>query len=167
MPEKIPHSVDGIEEYNNPIPGWLMWILYVSMAFAAVYWVLYPGFWPGASGWDQHKMYQEEVQAADAKYASIRAKMSDINVLITDAKAIAEGKDIFAQNCAACHGVDATGGIGPNLADKEWLYGGNPAQIVKTVSDGTAKGMPAWGSQLGPVKAAKVSAYVHSLGGEK
>lgn len=163
MPEKIPHSIDGIEEYNNPIPRWLMWLLYASVIFAVVYWVLYPGFWPGSTGWSQAKMYDEEMAAAEVKYASFRAKAADLSSLLSDQKVIAEGKEIFAQNCTACHGADATGGIGPNLTDAEWFYGGKPDEIARTITDGTAKGMPTW-KPLGNTKIASVAVFVHSLG---
>lgn len=29
----------------------------------------------------------------------------------------ANGEEVFKQNCAACHGQDLTGGVGPNLTD--------------------------------------------------
>lgn len=165
MPEKIGHPIDGIEEYNNPIPGWLMWILFVTIGISAVYWVLYPGFWPGATGWDQAKMYDEEMAVADVKYSMLRPKAVDINSLVNDPKAIAAGKEIFAHNCVPCHGADAHGGIGPNLTDKDWIYGGKPEDIVKTITNGTAKGMPSWNSQLGAAKIGYAASYVHSLGG--
>ncbi|HLB05808.1 MAG TPA: cbb3-type cytochrome c oxidase N-terminal domain-containing protein [Thermodesulfobacteriota bacterium] len=167
MADKIGHSIDGIEEYDNPIPAWLMWLLYATIAFAVGYWVIYPGFWPGTAGWSQAKMYDEEVRVAETKYAEIRKKESDIYAILKNPAALAEGKEIYAQNCSPCHGVEAKGdtGIGPNLTDTEWLYGGTPEAIVKTITDGTAKGMPPWGPQIGPVKVAKVSAYVHTLGG--
>lgn len=167
MADKIGHSIDGIEEYDNPIPSWLMWMLYASIIFAIGYWVVYPGFWGGTAGWSQAAMYDEEVKAADTKYAEIRKKQSDIFAILKNPAAIAEGKEIFAQNCTPCHGTEGKGdtGIGPNLTDAEWLYGGTAEAIVKTITNGTEKGMPAWGQQLGPVKVAKVSAFVHGMGG--
>jgi len=52
--------------------------------------------------------------------------MGDKNPLINDANAIAEGKKIYEMNCAACHGIDAKGDIGPSLTDTEWLYVAEP-----------------------------------------
>lgn len=165
MPKKIEHSVDGIEEYDNPIPKWLMWLLYATIAIALVYLVMYPGFWRGLTGWNQHKMYAEEMAAAKVKYASKGGGEVSIASLIGNAGAEAKGKAVYSQNCAACHGPEAKGFIGPNLTDKEWLYGGKPEEIVKTITDGTAKGMPNWGPSLGAKKIANVTAYIHSLGG--
>jgi cytochrome c oxidase cbb3-type subunit 3 len=53
------------------------------------------------------------------------------------------------------------GGIGPNLLDDQWIHGGSPAQILKTITDGVAaKGMPPWGQILGAAKVREVAAYV-------
>ena len=144
-----------------------MWLFYATITFAAGYLVLYPGFWPGTTGWSQAQIVAEEVKVAEAKDAEIRKKESDIYAILKNPVAIAEGKEIFAQNCTPCHGVAAKGdtGIGPNLTDAEWLYGGTPEAIVKTVTNGTEKGMPPWEPQIGPVKVAKVAAFVHTLGG--
>lgn len=163
MPEKLGHSIDGIEEYDNPIPAWLMWLLYASIAIAIAYLVLYPGFWKGATGWNQAAMYELEIKEASLKYASAGGA-ADLPAIINDPTAIARGQEIFAQNCMPCHGADATGGIGPNLTDNAWLYGGTPEEVVHTITNGTAKGMPVWKSQLGSRKIADVAAYVLSLG---
>lgn len=165
MPEKIGHSIDGIEEYNNPVPRWLMMLLYATIVIAVVYLVLYPGFWQGATGWNQARMYENEIAASAKEFAAAKPAGVDLNSLMNDQTAILRGKEIFSQNCSPCHGPDAHGAIGPNLTDKEWLYGGKPDQIVHTVTEGTEKGMPPWKSQLGPAKIGDVAAFVHSLGG--
>lgn len=164
MTEKIGHSADGIEEYNTPIPRWLMWLLYSTIVIAVAYLVLYPGFWRGALGWSSAQMYEQEMEESEAMYAAMKPKAEDIYKLIGNKQVLHEGEEIFLQNCAPCHGADATGAIGPNLTDNEWIYGGKPEQIVHTVTNGTENGMPAWGSQLGDAKIAEVAAYVYSLG---
>jgi cytochrome c oxidase cbb3-type subunit 3 len=167
MVEKISHSVDGIEEYDNPIPRWLMVLLYGSIVFAVVYLILYPGFWAGTTGWTQAKMYEEEMARAEVMYAGAKDKPVDAASYIGNAMAIEEGKDIFAQNCMPCHGAMAMGdtGIGPNLTDAEWRYGSaNATDVANTISNGTELGMPPFGSQLSADKVAKVTAFVLSLG---
>lgn len=163
-PEKIPHSVDGIEEYDNPIPRWLMWLLYGTIVFAVVYWVLYPGFWAGASGWTTEKMYETEMERAAEMYATPEGESVDVASLVGDPAAVSSGQKIYSRNCAPCHGADATGAIGPNLADDEWIYGGTPVEVASTISGGTDGGMPPWESQLGEKKIAEVTAYIKSLG---
>lgn len=169
MPKKIGHSVDGIEEYDNPIPRWLMWLLYGSIIFSVIYWVIYPGFWQGTLGWSQEKMYEEQMAKAEEKYAALAPKGVDAAAMVGDPEAIASGREVFTRNCAPCHGAEAKGdtGIGPNLTDGEWIYGGTPEEIASTIKEGTSGGMPPWESQLGEAKIAEVTAFIHSLGGGK
>jgi cytochrome c oxidase cbb3-type subunit 3 len=80
--------------------------------------------------------------------------------------AVTEGESYFHRmNCVACHGYGARGGMGPNLRDKSWRYGGTPIEIYKSISEGRPKGMPAWGAMLPPEIMWKVTAYIQSLGG--
>lgn len=89
-----------------------------------------------------------------------------------DPAAIERGKGIFAEQCAACHGVDAKGNQemgAPNLADAIWLYGGEKSDVVETIRTGRAGigVMPAWEGKLDPVTIKMLTIYVHSLGGGK
>ena len=68
-------------------------------------------------------------------------------------------------NCAGCHGYDANGGMGPNLTDTYWRYGGSPAAIFKSIYEGRPQGMPAWNPALPPDEIWKLVAYIQSLGG--
>lgn len=49
---------------------------------------------------------------------------------------VATGDQLFAQNCAACHGPDATGGIGPALNSKQFLGSVSDEQIRSLISVG-------------------------------
>ena len=51
-------------------------------------------------------------------------------------------------NCAGCHAYDLTGGMGPDLTDNSWLYGGKPGEIYHTIAEGTPRGMPAWKDKM-------------------
>jgi cytochrome c oxidase cbb3-type subunit III len=83
-----------------------------------------------------------------------------------DMAAIKEGNDLFVNmNCAACHGYDLKGGMGPDLTDTYWRYGGSPADIYKSVFEGRPQGMPAWGRTISPTLIWKVVAYIESKGG--
>lgn len=80
----------------------------------------------------------------------------------------AAGAPVFADNCASCHGAEATGDreLGaPNLADAIWLYGGDRATLTQTVQDARFGIMPAWGQRLSDADVRAVSVYVHALGG--
>lgn len=101
----------------------------------------------------------------------------DKNPLIGDATALAEGKKIYEMNCAACHGVDAKGDIGPDLTDKEWVYVQSPIgddTAFTLIAEGTKKdqefesrkakgGMPSWGEFFGKKKIWSLVTYIRSL----
>lgn len=78
------------------------------------------------------------------------------------------GGVLFAVNCAVCHGADGTGNRqfgAPNLTDAIWLYGGDRATIIQTVTRARYGVMPAWAGRLDPVTVKMLAAFVHSLGG--
>jgi cytochrome c oxidase cbb3-type subunit 3 len=88
------------------------------------------------------------------------------NPYANDQGAVTEGKDLFIQmNCVGCHGYDAKGGMGPDLTDAYWRYGGSPAEIYKSVFEGRPEGMPAWGVAVPHDQIWKIVAYIQSLGG--
>lgn len=78
------------------------------------------------------------------------------------------GSQIYAANCAVCHGPQGTGNrqLGaPNLADQVWLFGGSKDQVTASVNVANAGVMPAWSNKLDPVTIKMLTIYVHSLGG--
>jgi cytochrome c oxidase cbb3-type subunit 3 len=83
-------------------------------------------------------------------------------------KTFAEGKEIFVNNCAVCHGLNGKGSreVGaPNLTDKIWLYGSNKEDVVYTIVNARNGVMPAWKGRLDKNTIKQLSIYVHSLGG--
>jgi cytochrome c oxidase cbb3-type subunit 3 len=85
-----------------------------------------------------------------------------------DEAAASRGAQIFAANCALCHGAEGKGNqaIGaPNLTDELWLYAGDKATIVETITNSRGGVMPAWAGRLDPETIKELAIYVHSLGG--
>jgi cbb3-type cytochrome c oxidase subunit II len=82
--------------------------------------------------------------------------------LAADAQALAEeGAAVFGRYCVPCHGEKAEGRIGPRLTDDEWLHGGRPSDVWRSVAHGhTAKGMPAWGAVLNDQQVRAVTVFV-------
>lgn len=88
------------------------------------------------------------------------------NPLEHDASAAVEGKTLFSKmNCAGCHGYTGKGGMGPDLTDGHWRYGGTPVQIFKSIYEGRPQGMPAWGRALPQRSIWQLTSYIESLGG--
>jgi cytochrome c oxidase cbb3-type subunit 3 len=171
--ETLGHAFDGIEEYDLPLPRWWLWMFIGTIVFFVVYCALYGGLgsFPGALGWSQKGQYDEEVREADAKYGPIYAAYAarPIAELAGDPEAVGIGQRLFANNCAACHGADARGGVGfPNLTDDDWLFGGEPDTIKTTILSGRMGMMPAFAPALGGEQGVKeVIAYVLSLSGQE
>ncbi|MEO7043092.1 MAG: c-type cytochrome [Gemmatimonadaceae bacterium] len=81
------------------------------------------------------------------------------------AAADAGRQQFIDMNCAACHGYDGRGGMGPNLTDTYWRYGGSPASIYNSIYQGRPDGMPAWGRMIPRDDIWKLVTYIQSLGG--
>ena len=156
---------EDLEEYNHPLPKWWMWLYLLTVIFAVAYLALYPGLgtFTGLFSWTSHKQYTTEVVAADKKYAPLYQKYLQINIpiLAKNKDANEMGKRLFLTYCMQCHGSDARGAKGfPNLTDNDWLYGGTPADIQKTIAEGRHGQMAAWGAALGEEKVKDVANYV-------
>ena len=164
----LDHEVDGIREYDNPMPRWWLWIFYATIAFSVVYALNLPGLGPGKG---RLADYEKEMAAARElenarKAAEPVLDDGGVLALAADPARCASGKVTFETTCSPCHRMDGGGSIGPNLTDGYWIHGGRPSEILKTVSDGVPdKGMPAWNAMLDPGQIATVVAYVTTLRG--
>lgn len=160
----IDHEYDGIQELNNPIPTWFNVLFYSTVIFGFVYLLVYHVF-----GWglNQDQEYIQEVAIAEKvkqEYLAQAANLIDESSVVFDAAMAPAGKSVFMTNCAACHGANGEGGIGPNLTDRYWLHGGEIKDVFKTVKYGVPeKGMVPWEQTLTPGQIAEVSNYILTL----
>jgi len=170
------HIWDGsLQEYNNPLPRWWLWLFYGTLVFGIIYYVLYPGLWSGVLGWTKESQYDAEVTAAKEKYGPIYAQFRDVPIpaLAKNPEAVGMGQRLFLTYCIQCHGSDAGGRPGyPDLTDKDWLWGGTPEAITASIGNGRgAETMPArmppWQAAIGVDGVDKVAEYVQSLSGRK
>jgi cytochrome c oxidase cbb3-type subunit 3 len=86
--------------------------------------------------------------------------------LTTDPLRVAFGRELYQQNCVACHGADGKGNAAlgaPNLADKTWLYGSAEATVIETVTGGRTNQMPAHKALLDEARIHLLTAYVLGL----
>jgi cytochrome c oxidase cbb3-type subunit 3 len=165
------HVWDGdLREYNNPLPRWWLWMFVLSVIFAIIYVVLYPGLGnvKGTLGWTQIKQW-ETMQAEQERSAQVilaRFAERDPGELALDPAAVAIGRNLYANNCAMCHGSDGRGGSGfPNLTDADWLWGGATEAIRTSIYEGRVGIMAPWGEVLGEQGVDDAVAYVMSLSG--
>jgi cytochrome c oxidase cbb3-type subunit 3 len=163
----LDHNYDGIQEYDNPMPGWWVWLFWATIAFSVLYWINLPGI---GTGRGRIANYEREMAAAAERYAAFRrggtVDPAALGALARDPAARERGRQAYATHCAACHREDGGGSIGPNLTDHYWIHGGSVLAIHATVRDGVLdKGMPAWGELLKPDDLEAVVAYVTTLEG--
>ena len=164
------HVWDGdLRELNNPLPRWWMWMFLLSCLFALVYLALYPGLgsYPGLLGYTTDGALMKSMTTANDELKPVYAKYVTMDVVqvAADPKAREMGQRLFLNSCAQCHGSDAGGSKGfPNLADKDWLYGGSPENIKATITYGRGGVMPPF-PQLDSKQIVDVANYVRSLSG--
>ena len=159
------HEYDGIRELDNNLPPWWVWMFFATVIFAVVYLLNYHVFKTGDS---QVKAYEKEIKRSEKEVKAYLSKMS-MNVDETNATLMAatgdldKGKAIFETNCVTCHNPKGEGNIGPNLTDKNWIYGYDIKEVFKTVKTGTPNGMPEHNSKFNPVQIQQVASFVLSL----
>lgn len=167
---------ETLEEYNNPLPRWWMWLFYLTVAFSLGYVTVYPalGRFPGLWGWTSTGQYQAEMDAAEARTRPLFDKYlkTDLVALAADKEAMEMGGRLFQTYCIQCHGVTAEGSRSkgfPNLTDKDWQWGGTPAQIAESIAEGRVGLMPPYGGNPeavgGEAGAREIANYVRSLSG--
>jgi cytochrome c oxidase cbb3-type subunit 3 len=160
-------AYDGIQEYDNDLPKWWVYLFYGTIVFAIGYVIYYHAGGPGLS--------QEALLALDMKRAEEQkaaapkptgTSADTLLALVKDPEALARGKIVYGEKCGVCHGGDGQGMIGPNLTDNYWLHGGDILAIHKVIKVGVVeKGMLAWEAMLPATDIERVTAYVFSLRG--
>ena len=161
------HSYDGIQEFDNPLPGWWKWLFVASMVFAPPYFMFYHG---GAEGRTADDRYDQ------ALAANLRLQFSEIGELQPNRETVVKflykpnwlqvGKTVFKANCVSCHGRDGGGLIGPNLCDENYKNVKDIADILTVLQNGANAGaMPAWKNRMSENELILTASYVASLRG--
>ncbi len=187
--ETVGHEWDGIEELDTPMPRWWLWTLYATIVWGIAYTVLFPA-WPllnsatkGLLQWSSRGQYEEEVKLEADRRRPVELALAQVPIeqLAADKKllnaAVRGGEAAYKINCIQCHGTGAAGSKGyPNLADDDWLWGGDLKAIHQTLEHGIRQPgddqtrmsqMPAFGRDgvLQPDEIQFVVSYVRTLSG--
>lgn len=167
-PKVLEHEYDGIQEFDNPTPGWwhfLFWFFVVFSFFYAILSIAGSPYLPSP-----------QIQHEKAKLAATMKKFETLGDLEPTPVTFASyaqsdewmdyAASVFAANCVSCHGAEGGGQVGPNLTDE---YGKNIksiGDIYTVIQNGAAAGaMPAWGQRFHPNDVILLTSYVASLRG--
>ena len=164
------HEWDGIEELDNPLPAWWVWMFVITIVFAVGYLAFYPGLgnFAGTGEWSSAKEHDLAGAAHRERFAPLYTRIAGLSPseFAADKDAMQVGRRLFINNCATCHGVNASGAPGfPDLSDDHWIWGGNHQDILTSISNGRQAAMPPWGSALGDSGVTQVANYAMSLAG--
>ncbi len=162
------HNYDGIQEYDNPTPGWWNWLFIGSILFAPLY-IL----WFHSPVIDQNHIaqyesaYAENLKLQFGEIGDLEPTRANVVKYIDDPKWLGVGAATFATHCKSCHGADGAGISAPNMTDDYYLHVKQIEDIAKVIRDGAKNGaMPAWGTRLHPNEVVLAASYVASLRGE-
>jgi len=165
----LDHIYDGIQEYDNPLPPWWVYLFIITIIWGVIYLFYYDvtGMGDGSI-----KQYKREVADFNKQMSSNGANLANISlgkddyVMKKDDNIIEAGKQIFLKNCVACHGQKGEGGIGPNLTDDYWIHGGEFQNVITTIFNGVPeKGMTSWKAVLNKQEIYSVACFVYNLNG--
>ena len=161
------HVYDGIEEYDNPAPGWWSWLFLASIVFSALY--LFVAFLAGPDLGTQ-AFYERSKAAETARLigsVELSVDVASMDKVMADEALLGYGRGVFASNCASCHGQNAGGGMAaPNLTDDHYINVTQKADFLDVVLKGRRNGaMPGWAGKLSDTDLIAVTGYVASLKG--
>jgi len=143
-------------EQDNKIPLFFLVFFFALIAWGVYYIAVYT---PEISGWSQYDVLNQEMEAEKNAAASVSMRENPYEF---DQKAIAEGKGIYTEHCAGCHGSDLKGDVGPDLT-AHFRFGETDDVKFASIAEGRPDGMPSFGNQLGRERIWKVLAYVDSI----
>lgn len=168
------HSYDGIQEYDNPMPGWWVWMLWATVAFSVVYVV---GINTGLINNYEEDLAEsleelQQIRTAHAEQAPEDFDVTEANLednYVGIEEHIEAGHQTYqnvAPSCQSCHGNEGQGNIGPNLTDQHFIHGGTNVDMFEVITDGVSgKGMPGFANQLSAEERAQLVAFIRSIEG--
>ena len=162
------HDADGIQELDNLLPRWWVWLFWGCNVFAIAYMLYFHTFNMGDL---QAAAYVKEARAGEnLKNAALAEFESNLGSLqpSPEQSVLSHGSQIYTTYCAPCHRADGGGLVGPNLTDDYWIHGPAYQDNLRTIINGVPeKGMLSWRGVLKPNEVQAVASYIYSLRGTK
>ncbi len=154
---------DGIVEDREKAPPVYFTVLFYSLiiwgiAFMAFYLL---------SGWSSDAEFQDKMAAhkgeppAQQQAVTPPAPVAPVPAPATESKET-NGQELFAKNCAGCHGADGKGAFGPDLSG-DYQYGKTAEAIQESITAGRPGNMPAFGQKLSAVEIETLTEFILSL----
>lgn len=167
--EILSGNYDGIQEYDNDLPKWWVYLFWLTIILG----VGYAGWYHGGftnNTFEQLSADMSQIEkdkaAAVARSGGAASSAESLLALVAKQDVLAQGKGVYAARCVVCHGDAGQGLVGPNLTDDHWINGGKITDVQRVVQEGVlTKGMLAWKGVLNPEELNSVVAYVWSLYG--
>lgn len=167
--EESPTWDGNLREGAHPAPMWWFWLMFASLVVSVAYLILYPGFgsYGGALQWSQGGQLAASEAAFERQFGSVRRLIADasLEALQADPRLMASASRIYDRECMVCHGHDAKGQarLFPDLTDAEWQWGGEPADIERSIRAGRRAVMVGWEAVLGDEGVRRVTDFALAL----
>ncbi len=164
---------ENLREGAHPPPLWWFWFMLASLVFTLIYLILYPGLgsFKGAFEWSQGGELEERLTAHTVEFGPQRTAIAQMSLsaIRQDTKLMQTAERIFERQCAACHGLSATGqdATFPNLRDNAWQWGGSSTAIEQSIREGRHGIMIGWKHALNRTEASQLAQYTVALAGSK
>ena len=161
------HSYDGIQEFDNPLPGWWKWMFVATILVCPPYWVYYHLGAEGRTVADQYQVAMaDNARLQFAEVGELNGDRATLVKYMNDKNWINIGRSIYQTNCISCHKSDGSGLVGPNLTDEHYKNVKQIEDVFSVVVKGAGgAALPAWKNRLSQNEIVLVAAYVASLRG--
>jgi cytochrome c oxidase cbb3-type subunit 3 len=120
---------------------------------------------PHARGETVMPAFGRDQMLTSAQIADLTEYVVALSGRKADAAAVGRARQVFADQCAACHGPAGTGdrsrGV-PNLTDSEWLFGSGREAVEAQIFNGRNGVMPTWAARFSPETIKALAVYVHA-----
>ncbi|MGV3483921.1 MAG: cbb3-type cytochrome c oxidase N-terminal domain-containing protein [Planctomycetaceae bacterium] len=161
------HVYDGIQEYDNPLPGWWKWLFVASILACPPYWVFYHSGTGGRTAAERYELaLADNARLQFAEVGELEGDRGTLVKYMNQKSWLSFGKSIYQTNCISCHKADGSGLVGPNLTDDHYKNVQQIEDIYSVIVKGAGgAAMPSWKNRLSQNEIVLVSAYVASLRG--